>query len=670
MRLTVAMRVIGGFSITAVLLLFLGINSVLVLNDISKSTETVNNLSVPAMESSAALQQQFMAMSKTTLLDYYANSYEEVEQAVKAFNSQVSDMDKELKSLTNIVAETDALGSQIPKVKTSYKQFTSSAYQLFSAKKRTLELADKVNEQLEETEYAADDAATFILDFTDLNELPSDNPSVVAATKIESNMLSIITAITDISKNDNRSTVVTIRKEIDFFQKNINEAVAVLKSESQGKNYDGIDSLLEQVEVVNELINSNNSVGATKIALLDKRQEAYSLLNKTTQFSEQSIVQLKKLGNTIKDELHVTTSSVKESVSSGVSKNLIVMLVALCLSLFIGYKTVIRVTRPLSEVNEVLNVVSTGDLTVKLDTSNNDEFGELAKNCNKLIDSLRDLIHGIVSRSNQLATASEETSMVVKESTVAINEQRSQVEQAATATTEMASTSYSVMDRANEALADIKQADEDAERVKTISDNNKQTILGLASEIEQASGVIHEVNEHSAAIGGILDVIRGIAEQTNLLALNAAIEAARAGEQGRGFAVVADEVRSLASKTQESTQEIQNMIEQLQRGSKSAVSVMNHSKTQAELCVTQTEKATMALNNITDSVHQANDMSEQIVSAAQEQNQVSNEISERLESIVAIAEQTASGATQTDLSSQEVARLAEELRQSVEQFRL
>jgi methyl-accepting chemotaxis protein len=226
------------------------------------------------------------------------------------------------------------------------------------------------------------------------------------------------------------------------------------------------------------------------------------------------------------------------------------------------------------------------------------------------------------------------------------------------------------MERANEALHDIRHADEEAERVKEISSINRETIIQLANEIDQASGVIDEVNQHSAAIGGILDVIRGVAEQTNLLALNAAIEAARAGEQGRGFAVVADEVRSLASKTQESTEEIQNMIEQLQKGSKSAVTVMNNSKSQADLCVTQTEQASEALEAITDSVHQANDMSEQIVGAAQEQNQVSSEISERLESIVAIAEQTAAGSQQTEISSQEVAKLAEELRTSVEQFKL
>lgn len=670
MKLTVAMRVIGGFSITAVLLLVLGINSVSILSDISDSTEQVNKLSVPALESSAKLQQQFLAMSKTTLLDYYATEYTEVEATINMFNTQASNIEEEISILSNIVKDVPQLRSEVPNVETRFNNFKTASYQLFDAKKATLNLADDVSEQLDETEMAADDTASYILDFIDLNDLPSNHPAVTAAARIESDMINIISNINDLAKNNNRETVQTIIKELDYIQNNAKSAMKALTDASQDQDYDAVDDVIDQANIVMELLNSQNSVGNIKLRLLDKLDAAEAYLDDTTKLSENGINELKHLEKLVKDELATTTNGVKQAVSSGTTQNWVVMVIALVVLTFIGYRTVVRVTRPLSEVNEVLNVVATGDLTVKLDDSSNDEFGELAKNCNKLIESLRELIHGIVSRSNQLATASEETSMVVKESTVAINEQRSQVEQAATATTEMASTSYSVMDRANEALSDIKQADQDAERVKGISDNNKQTIIQLASEIEQASGVIHEVNEHSAAIGGILDVIRGIAEQTNLLALNAAIEAARAGEQGRGFAVVADEVRSLASKTQESTEEIQSMIEQLQRGSKSAVSVMNHSKTQADVCVEQTEQATLALNSITDSVHQANDMSEQIVSAAKEQNQVSNEISERLESIVAIAEQTASGASQTDLSSQEVARLAEELRQSVEQFRL
>jgi len=670
MKLTVAMRVIGGFAITSLLLFFLGIMSNSVLSTISESTKSVNNISVPAMETSAKLQQQFLLLSKTTLLDYYAKNYEEIDSTVATFDQQAQAFSSDLKQLKSIVATTSELANRIPAVEQAYDDFRSSASQMFDSKKQTLELADKVASNLEETEFAADDAATYLLDFIDMNDLSESSELAKTASKLDGNMGSVISAITDIAEETQRLNVETIIKELTFTENKIKESLATLQAQTGGRSYDGYDDVESQLEMVLELLSSSNSVQKAKTDWLNQIDETDRLLSQTNDKIDQGLSSLTTLVGSVKSRLEVTTDEVTESVEDGQSQNIILIVVSLGLSVFIAINTVLKVTRPLKEVNSVLNIVATGDLTNKLTYSEQDEFGELANNCNKLIDSLRELINGIVNRSNQLATASEQTSMVVKESTVAINDQRSQVEQAATATTEMSSTSSAVTERANEALSDIKHADEEAERVKQISDTNKQTIISLAGEIEQAAGVIDEVNHHSAAIGGILDVIRGIAEQTNLLALNAAIEAARAGEQGRGFAVVADEVRSLASKTQESTQEIQNMIEQLQRGSKSAVSVMNNSKTQAELCVEQTEQAAIALNGITDSVHQANDMSEQIVTAANEQYQVSSEISERLESIVAIAEQTAAGASQTDQSSQEVAKLAEELRQSVDQFRL
>jgi methyl-accepting chemotaxis protein len=671
MNLTVAMRVIGGFAVTATLLLFLGVNSVTLISGIAESTGKVNQVSVPALGYSSVLQQKFVEMSKTTLIDYYATDFDTVDRTYSQFNDQANEFRTELDNLSNLVSEEPVLAQALPLVEDSYSTFMTTATDLFKSKKRTLQLADQVNESFDETELAADDASSYALDFLDMNELRDVNPDAAdAVSKVESNMLSVISALTDLKKESKADTISIIIKELSYSQKSFTDQLDIIKQYPGLRDMEGYGELVEQIELVNQWLTSDKSVATLKQEWVSQVAKTDRLLNQTNDQIASGVKAVDSLVETVNSELNVMKEAVDNDVSSGITNSSIVIIVSLVLSIFIAFQTVIRVTRPLAEVNRILNVVATGDLTTKLDDSAKDEFGTLAKNCNRLIDSLRDLINGIVHRSNQLATASEQTSMIVRESTIAINDQRSQVEQAATATTEMSSTSQSVMERANEALEDIKHADEEAERVKQISNVNRETIIKLAGEIDQAAGVINEVNQHSAAIGGILDVIRGVAEQTNLLALNAAIEAARAGEQGRGFAVVADEVRSLASKTQQSTEEIQAMIEQLQRGSKSAVSVMNNSKSQAELCVTQTEQASEALEAITDSVHQANDMSEQIVTAAQEQNQVSSEISERLEQIVAIAEQTAAGSSQTELSAQEVAKLAEELRQSVDQFKL
>lgn len=671
MNLTIAMRVIGGFAITSTLLLFLGINSVSVLNGISKSTTQVNQVSVPALDASAKLQKKFVEMSKTALLEYYSTDFASIESSTELFNQEAEKFVSDFALLKQIVSQDQLLSEALPSVQNSFESFTQKADMLSKSKERVLQLADSISTSFDDTEMAADDASVYLLDFIDMNDLKETNPEIQQlAAKIESSMVSVISAVTDIKKETKKLTVSVIIKELAYTLDSINETTQQLQNLAGNSDLEGYSDVIEQVQVVNDLLTGDDSIQNLKLSWLTQLETTDRLLDETNLEITRGLTAVDSLAKVVKEQLAIMKTELSEDVSSGVSSNWLVMVISVVLSIFIAFITVIRVTRPLSEVNRVLNIVATGDLTSKLDDSGTDEFGTLAKNCNQLIDNLRDLINGIVNRSNQLATAAEETSMVVKESTVAINDQRSQVEQAATATSEMASTSESVMERANEALSDIKHADEEAEKVKRISDTNKQTILQLASEIDQASGVINDVNQHSAAIGGILDVIRGVADQTNLLALNAAIEAARAGEHGRGFAVVADEVRTLASKTQQSTEEIQNMIEQLQNGSSSAVSVMNNSKLQADRCVEQSEQATIALDGITDSVHQANDMSEQIVSAAREQNQVSSEISERLESIVTIAEQTALGAEQTEMSSQEVAKLAEELRQSVDQFRL
>lgn len=670
MKLTVALRIIGGFGIISLLLLLIGATAYISLNNISSSTAEVNQVSIPALENSAQMQSEFVIMSKLSLQAFNATELNEVDQLLQQFSTEQQRYQQASTQLARAVQDNAQLKGAAAEVAKSYDAFTPVSSALFSQLKTNLQLRDNIDSKIADVEMNADDMASLILDFTDVRDVQRRFPNAYkAATSIETGINTLVSNVVDLNRTTSDSTANTIGNEISFRLKELNDQFAIIETDTAGQ-VALVADMAEKVAELNNLLSGSNSVVALKMQRLQGIAEATGLLARAEQQTAAAMTSLAGLLSQARTAAETIQQESANGVANAITTIFIVVVVSILLAVVIAYITVKSIKNPLDKVNAILGVVASGDLTQKLDDKAQDEFGELARNCNKVIANLQQLIQGIISRSTQLAAASEQTSAITVQTTQAIREQKSQVTQAATATTEMSSTAQGVLQSSNDAVAEIKNADNEAERVKGISLENKAIILQLSHEVEQASEVINKLHKDSASIGSILDVIRGIAEQTNLLALNAAIEAARAGEQGRGFAVVADEVRSLASKTQASTQEIQAMIQVLQSGAHAAVEAMNKGKKQAENCVEKTEVATKALDSITHAVHLAHDMSMQISDSAQEQNQVSHEISKLLESIVTIAEQTASGAEQTSESSHEVARLAEELRVSVEQFKV
>ncbi len=310
------------------------------------------------------------------------------------------------------------------------------------------------------------------------------------------------------------------------------------------------------------------------------------------------------------------------------------------------------------------------DLTVSVEVDRRDELGRAASGLNAMVRKFHDSIEKVKSSTVGLADTAEHTSSISEHTNKAMKNQLAQTTHAATAMHQMKTAVRDVADNIHNMVTVTASVNEESSKGREAMELTTRQAGDLADGIERASTVITDLAQNSVQIGTVLDVIRGIAEQTNLLALNAAIEAARAGEQGRGFAVVADEVRSLASRTQESTEEINQMIESLQSGSQEAVSVMDQSKSQVEITVEQVTTIDATLAAIAESVNEINDMCAQIATAAEEQTAVAEEVNSNIDQINSMTQETAAGAEDTAKAGASLSKLVTELQQLVNQFRV
>lgn len=345
---------------------------------------------------------------------------------------------------------------------------------------------------------------------------------------------------------------------------------------------------------------------------------------------------------------------------------LLVLLFGICAAVVITR----QITRPLRETLDVVERIAAGDLSQNLRITRRDDLGVLQQGIARMGTTLRELIGGIRDGVTQIASAAEELSAVTEQTSAGVNSQKIETDQVATAMHEMTATVQEVARNAEDASQAAAAADGEAREGDRVVNQAIDQIERLAVEVGRSTEAMAVLQQESDKIGSVMDVIKAVAEQTNLLALNAAIEAARAGEAGRGFAVVADEVRGLAQRTQKSTEEIQTLVAALQSGTQQVASVMNTSRGLTDSSVTLTRQAGTSLQGITRTVSNIQSMNQQIAAAAEQQSAVAEEISRSIINVRDVSEQTAAASDETAKSSVELARLGNQLQMMVSHFKI